>query len=42
MSNSAESRDMLDIPSHIPIDPNVIKIQIKVLGWAKDISAILA
>jgi hypothetical protein len=42
MSKSVESGDMLDVPSHIPTDPNMIKIQVEVLGWAKDTSAILA
>jgi hypothetical protein len=33
---------MLDIPLYIPTDLNVIKIQVEILGWAKDISAIQA
>jgi hypothetical protein len=42
MSNSAESEDMLDSLLHIPTDLNMIKIQVEVLGWAIDISAIQA
>jgi hypothetical protein len=33
---------MLDIPSYTPTDQNVIKIQVEVLGWAGDISVMLA
>jgi hypothetical protein len=42
MSNSAESKNMPDILSYIPTDPNVIKVQVDLLGEAKDILAILA
>ena len=40
MSNSTESCDMLDMLSHIPTDPNMIKIQVENVGRAEDVLAI--
>ena len=42
MSKSARSCNVLSMPLQILMDPSMIKIQVEVLGWAKDILAIPA